>query len=373
MSFNHCCFRDHPNDRIIVEHTGGPLMSQHASKRSAPPSGGADVSGILIWFAFKGWSVLLLTAIAAVVSPRDPLLAHWTQTFMRSAAGFLAQFFLLCLLGAQFGKLMEDSGSVTAIADFMIRKLGTNRVILAVVLGAAIVAYGGVTLFVAFFVIAPMAQDLLQSARIPRRLMPATIMLGTSTFTMWAMPGTPSIHSTIPMPFLGTAPFAAPGLGVLAALIMLGVGLRWLQREEAAAKGRSEGFGDGAPSSAETLARDEILHLVKAVEPLREPGDRMVLGPASDGGYSFIGLKQPHKRLFTQIAWEPKPSLAILASALMKSGLPRRCFRNATISTTSKMLCWLQDELAGHSSRFRGGGCATASRAFLKAALPISP
>ena len=75
--------------------------------------------GLLIWLAFKGWSVLLLAplaAIAAAVFSREPLLAHLTQTFMRSAAGFLAQFFPLFLLGALFGKLMEDSGSVTAIA-----------------------------------------------------------------------------------------------------------------------------------------------------------------------------------------------------------------------------------------------------------------
>jgi H+/gluconate symporter-like permease len=218
--------------------------------------------GLLIWLAFKGWSVLLLAplaATAAAIFSREPLLAHWTQTFMRSAAGFFAQFFPLFLLGALFGKLMEDSGSVTAIADFMIRKLGANRVILAVVLGGAIVTYGGVSLFVAFFVIAPMAQDLFLSASIPRRLMPAAIMLGTSTFTMSAMPGTPSIQNTIPMPFFGTTPFAAPGLGVLASIIMLGFGLWWLQREEATAKGRGEGFGDGAPRSAEALADDEIL------------------------------------------------------------------------------------------------------------------
>ena len=49
--------------------------------------------------------------IAAAIS-REPLLAHWTQTFMGSAAQFLAQFFPLFLLGALFGKLMEDSGSV---------------------------------------------------------------------------------------------------------------------------------------------------------------------------------------------------------------------------------------------------------------------
>ena len=218
--------------------------------------------GVLIWLAFKGWSVLLLAPIAAIVAALfagEPLLAHWTQTFMRSAAGFFAQFFPLFLLGALFGKLMEDSNSVTAIAEFMTRKLGASRVILAVVLGGAIVTYGGVSLFVAFYVIAPMAQDLFRKASIPRRLMPAAIMLGTSTFTMSAMPGTPSIQNTIPMPFFGTTPFAAPGLGVLAALIMLGFGMWWLRREEAAAKAAGEGFGDGAPRSAEALADDEKL------------------------------------------------------------------------------------------------------------------
>ena len=45
---------------------------------------------------------------------------------MDSAARFLAQFFPMFLLGALFGKLMEDSGSVTAIASFMTEKLGRS-------------------------------------------------------------------------------------------------------------------------------------------------------------------------------------------------------------------------------------------------------
>ena len=43
--------------------------------------------------------------------------------------------------------------------------------------------------------------------------------------------------------------------------------------------------------------------LVGAVEALRAPGDRVVLGPAVDGGYYLIGLKRPHRRLFEDIAW----------------------------------------------------------------------
>ena len=43
--------------------------------------------------------------------------------------------------------------------------------------------------------------------------------------------------------------------------------------------------------------------LVETVRRLREPGDRVVLGPAADGGYYLIGLKQFHPRLFEQIDW----------------------------------------------------------------------
>jgi H+/gluconate symporter-like permease len=218
--------------------------------------------GLLIWLAFRGWSVLLLAPLAAVIAAlfsREPLLAHWTVTFMGGAAGFLAQFFPLFLLGALFGKLMEDSGSVGAIASFMTSWFGPKQAMLAVVLAGALVTYGGVSLFVAFFVLAPMAQELFRAAGIPRRLMPAAIVLGTSTFTMSALPGTPSIQNAIPMPFFGTTPFAAPGLGILASLIMLGFGLWWLRREESIARKGGEGFGDGAPMSPENVAADENL------------------------------------------------------------------------------------------------------------------
>src|SRR5215813_9914168 len=197
--------------------------------------------GLLIGLAYRGWSILLLAPAATLVAAaaaREPLLAHWTQVFMVGGAHFLAQFFPLFLLGALFGKLMEDSGSVEAIACFITDRLGARRAVLAVVLAGALVTYGGVSLFVAFFVLAPMAQALFRSAGIPRRLMPAAIVLGTSTFTMSALPGTPSIQNAIPMPVFGTTPFAAPGLGILAAAIMLGVGLWWLNREERAARAR---------------------------------------------------------------------------------------------------------------------------------------
>lgn len=125
---------------------------------------------LLVWLAFRGWSVLLLAPAAALLAAGvagEPLLAHWTQTFMGAAGRFVAQFFPLFLLGALFGKLMEDSGSVAAIARRMTAWLGERRAMLAVVLAGAAVTYGGVSLFVAIFVLVPMAQALFRQAGIP--------------------------------------------------------------------------------------------------------------------------------------------------------------------------------------------------------------
>ena len=242
---------------------------------------------LLVLFAFRGWTVLLLAPAAALVAAafgREPLLANWTQIFMGSAARFLAQFFPIFLLGAIFGKLMDDSGSVSAVADFMTKSLGERRAILAVVLAGAFVTYGGVSLFVAFFVLSPMAQALFRAAFVPRRLMPAAIVLGTSTFTMSALPGTPSIQNAIPMPFFGTTPFAAPGLGTIAAAIMLGFGLWWLARAEAAARRAGEGYGSEALVTVDKAADDEIVReratTAREFDPAEiRHGDRSALTP----------------------------------------------------------------------------------------------
>lgn len=194
---------------------------------------------LLMWFAYRGWSVLLLSPIAALLAAfiaGEPLLAHWTSTYMGGTASFVARWFPLFLLGGIFGKLMDDSGSITSIARYLTERLGVKRTMLSVVLASAVVTYGGVSVFVAFFVLVPMTREMFRAANIPARLMPAAIGLGAFTFTMSAMPGTPSTNNAIPMPYFGTTTFAAPGLGIIASLITLAFGMWWLQRAQAKAQ-----------------------------------------------------------------------------------------------------------------------------------------
>ena len=213
--------------------------------------------GLLIWLAYRGVSVLVLApvmALAAVLfSPGEPMLASYTQVFMPAAGDFIARYFPLFLLGAVFGRLMEHTGSARVIAGAIARWLGPQRASLAVVAACAVLTYGGVSLFVVAFAIYPIADALFRQANIPRRLIPAAVALGAFTFTMTALPGTPAIQNAIPMPYFGTTPFAAPGLGLMAALVMIILGHAWISWRIARARSRGQGYDHGAPAVTPAL------------------------------------------------------------------------------------------------------------------------
>ncbi|WFE73766.1 GntP family permease [Roseinatronobacter sp. S2] len=200
--------------------------------------------GALVFLAYRGVSLLLLAPVmatlAVALSEGGPVLASYTQVFMHAAGGFIIQYFPLFLLGAVFGKLMEASGSAQVLADGIIHRLGAGRAILAVILSCAVMTYGGVSLFVVAFAVYPIASALFRQADLPKVLIPAAIALGAFTFTMTALPGTPAIQNAIPMPYFGTTPYAAPGLGLLTGAVMLLLGWQWLER-----RARSLGPGYG--------------------------------------------------------------------------------------------------------------------------------
>ncbi|WP_374929858.1 GntP family permease [Kytococcus sedentarius] len=204
---------------------------------------------LLIYFAYKGYSIILLapvTALVAGIFAGAPLMAMYTQVFMPAMGGFLITYFPLFLLGALFGKLMNDSGSAYSIARFIVERVGAKHAVLAVVTACGILAYGGVTVFVVVFAIWPIARELFQEAGIPKRFAPAAIALGSFSFAMTAIPGTPQIQNAIPAPYFQTDAFAAPGLGLIAGAIMYVGGVVYLNRRVAAARAKGEGYDDGA-------------------------------------------------------------------------------------------------------------------------------
>jgi rSAM/selenodomain-associated transferase 1 len=110
--------------------------------------------------------------------------------------------------------------------------------------------------------------------------------------------------------------------------------------------------------------------LAQAIEALRHSGDRMVLGPASDGGYYLIGLKRPHKELFAQIEWGTETVFGRTRERAAEIGLATTLLPEWYDIDDIETLGWLRAELTGNSTRFRGGSPASATRAFLATAPP---
>ena len=211
---------------------------------------------LLMLAAYRGYSVILFAPIAALgaVLLTDPsaVAPAFTGVFMEKMVGFIKLYFPVFLLGAVFGKLIELSGFSRSIVAAAIRLLGTGQAMLVIVLVCALLTYGGVSLFVVVFAVYPFAAEMFRQSNIPKRLIPATIALGAFSFTMDALPGTPQIQNIIPTTFFNTTAWAAPWLGLIGSLFVLGMGMLYLRRQLNKALRAGEGYGTELRNEPET-------------------------------------------------------------------------------------------------------------------------
>lgn len=214
---------------------------------------------LLIWLALKGIDIIfaaLLSALVVIVTNQLPLAESLTNAFALGKLGaftFAGKFFLLFAAGAVFGRVMGDSGAAASVAMALVRRMGAHRALVITTLACGLLTYGGVVVFVVIFAMYPLGLQLLREADIPKRLFCAALALGAGTFTLTALPGTPSIHNVISAAALKTDLFAGPILGLLGGGVMLGLGLLYLERQRLAAQAAGEGFEPGP--------RDQLLDL----------------------------------------------------------------------------------------------------------------
>lgn len=210
---------------------------------------------LLMFMAYKGFSVIVFApvfALLAAVFAGLSIMPTYTEIFLPQMANYIKIYFPFFLLGAVFGRFMEYSGAAEAIAKTVIKKLGIQHAILAVVLSCAILTYGGVSLFVVAFAVYPFGDKLFRAANIPKRLLPASIALGAFTFTMDALPGTPQIQNSIPMKFFNTDLYAAPLFGSLGSILVFVCAMTYLQRQRRKALANKEGYGDHKEETVST-------------------------------------------------------------------------------------------------------------------------
>ncbi|MET0959909.1 MAG: GntP family permease [Psychrobacillus psychrotolerans] len=209
---------------------------------------------LLIVLTMKGVNILIagpISALLVAVTSGMPLFsqlagkdeADYVTSYMSGFTGFIASWYLMFLLGAVFGKVMEDSGAADSVSKWIVGKLGMKYAVLAIVLACAVLTFGGVSLFVVAFSVYPMAISLFKQADLPRRFIPATLALGSVTFTMTSA-GSPEIQNWIPIQYLGTDAYAGWEVSIIVALFMATFGYWWLKRIIQKAVNKGERFID---------------------------------------------------------------------------------------------------------------------------------
>ncbi|WP_375194934.1 GntP family permease [Sphingobium sp.] len=290
---------------------------------------------LLMIAAYRGMSVIVMAPLLAMLAVflTDPgaVPAVFSGLFMEKVGSFLKLYFPVFLLGALFGKLIEISGFSRVIVTAVIRLVGAQRAIPAIMLVTALLTYGGVSVFVAVFAVYPFAAEMFRQGDIPKRLVPATIGLGAITFTMDAMPGTPQIQNIIPTSFFGTTAWAAPVLGLIGSVCIMGMGLTYLGWRKRVLMAAGEGYG--APGTLvnepEAVAEEEHggVHPLIALLPLLVVGlgnlaltmmiPRIV--PGEEVSVSLIGLSGPVVVQVAQVAalWAVEGALLLGIGTIM--------------------------------------------------------
>lgn len=207
---------------------------------------------LLIYMALRGVNILIASLVCSLVVALtngllipQTLLEHYPSGPL-GAFTFAGRFFLLFLCGAIFGKAMATSQAAKSIALAITRGLGVKQTLLVGMIVCALLTYGGVVVFVVVFTMYPLGITLMREANLPKRLWAAATSVGAGTFTMTALPGTPSIHNVISASSLGTDLFAGGWIGIFAALIMGGLGMWYVERGWRIARANGEGFVENA-------------------------------------------------------------------------------------------------------------------------------
>ena len=190
---------------------------------------------LLIVLTIRGMNLFIAAPLCALVVALTNGMSvfigdiNFVETYMSGFSGFIAAWFFMFLLGALFGKFMEDSGAADSVSRWIIQRIGYKQAVLAVVLACAILTYGGVSVFVVAFSVYPMAVSLFKDANLPRRFIPAAMAFGSVTFIMTSA-GSPEIQNWIPIKYLGTSPFAAWEVSLVVAIFMAVLGYWWLAK-----------------------------------------------------------------------------------------------------------------------------------------------
>jgi len=229
---------------------------------------------LLVILALRGWHILIIAPLAAVIvliCSGKSVVAGLSGPYMDGFVSFAKNLFFIFWGGAIFAKLMEQSGAAESIAVAILKLTGTAKtlyVIVAILVATLLLTYGGVSVWVVVFAIAPIARALFRDANISWHFFPGILVCGSWTAAMTMLPGTPQVHNIIPTKYLGTNTMAAPLIGIIASIVCVGLGLIYLNYVVEKSKIKGIGYAGTDPQADKIFVnREKIPNIIISVLP----------------------------------------------------------------------------------------------------------
>lgn len=177
---------------------------------------------VLMWLAYKGWNIIIYSALSTVIICLFCGINVWDGLKNSWAAGtgtYVATWLMLFAEGSIFGKIYQETGAATSIADFLAKIFGEKNPVIPILIASYLLTMSGISSFVLIFCVYPIAIQLFAKANISKRLLPAVFCYAVWTVAT-VSPGSAQAPNLIPMAALGTSAMAGAIPGFAFAIIV---------------------------------------------------------------------------------------------------------------------------------------------------------
>lgn len=232
----------------------------------------------IVYFSIKGLNTIIgapLAGLVVIIFNTMPIMESFLSpknSYMASLANFIISNFAIFLLGSVLAKYMEKSGATISIADKILSAIGTDKpynIMVAIFIIAAVLTYGGVSMFVVCFALIPLAKPLFKKMNLKWNLVTIPVFAGMATFTLSMLPGTPAASNYIPSNALKTPLTAAPAIGIVTTLVVIVYILIYMKH--ALKKSLSKGevwIEEEAGVSIQNLETNELPSFISSIIPI---------------------------------------------------------------------------------------------------------
>ena len=161
-------------------------------------------------------------------------------TYMGGFVSFVQKWFLMFLIGAVFGKIMDVTGAADSLARVVLRVVGEKRISLGICIVSALFIASGISVYITLFIVLPLAIKMCRRANLSRCFIIAGYSLGINIGL--SLPYVAVANNVLCTDYFGTEVSSGGLLAIFCTAVYAVVGMLWITYYERRLKKKGIGY-----------------------------------------------------------------------------------------------------------------------------------